>query len=416
MLKKNKHHPNCQKHHPHCGHHHHSFIDRLVALWCNAYLKLIRKKAKIASVPANKMKIAFISVWGTNCGISTYNDQLINYLRKICDVKVFAEYADVKKDPDFVIRCWDRKDSKKAELLTAINEFKPDIVHIGHEYGIFPSAYFYTLLITKLQAKHYQIVTTLHSVYEHEDKIVHETLTPNIICHSEEAKSCLINKGIKENKIQVIAHGTKNAKETELNQKLWNTWNSSHVILHPGFLFYYKGHLRMLDVINQLKAKYPDVHYVILGSENHITMVEHEQLYNDLIAKINDLQLQDNVTIHRGFVSEKELMSFIRTVTLCVLPYQPHEDHDVYATSGIARMVLGTTTPLITSDAHLFDDIKQIVPQGKNNEQLIDLITKFFECPNLTDQEIENRKQFLKNTSWSKIAKLTADHYKHLLN
>ena len=77
----------------------------------------------------------------------------------------------------------------------------------------------------------------------------------------------------------------------------------------------------MLNVVAALKNKYPDVHYIIQGSENKLNMEEHDELYNKIIDQCKYLGITENVTVNRGFVSEEVLMSAIRTVKVCVLPY-----------------------------------------------------------------------------------------------
>ena len=360
------------------------------------------------------MKVAFISVYGTKCGIATYNAALIPKLRELCDVRIFAEYTDTPDIDNNIIRCWDRNSPNKKELLKALKEYNPDIIHIGHEYGFFPKSYLFTLLMTQLQLNKYKVIVTLHSVYDHKDKIVQESMIDHIICHSENAKKCLENKGIQSD-INVIPHGVKGFTENhELINSLWNTWGT-HTIVHPGFLLGYKGHIKMLNTIKDLTAKYPDVQYVILGSENELNQKEHDDIYNQLIKRIEELNLEDHVTIKRGFVSEEALLSYIRTASVVVLPYQPHKDHNVFASSGIARLTLATTTPLVVSDAHLFDDIKYLVPHSDVKEELITYISHYFDKGGISEEEYNQRKLFLKENDWMEIGRRTFDIYQKIV-
>lgn len=359
------------------------------------------------------IKVAYISTFGTKCGIATYNAELISKLKNHCEFKIFAEHAEKHEtDDENVIRCWNRNTANKKDLLKSIKEYNPDIIHISHEYGFFPKAYFFTLLITQLSS--YPIVVTFHSVYDHKDKTVQEAMVDNIICHSDNAKQCLMNKGITSN-IKVIPHGVKHFLQNfELLEPLWNTWNTQ-TIIHPGFLFQYKGHVKMLDVIKSLTNDFPDVQYVILGSENDLNKDEHEYIYNSLIQRIKELDLENNVTIKRGFISEEVMFSYIRTGSIVVLPYHPHPDHDVYASSGTARLVLSTCTPLVTSNAHLFDDIKYFVPHSSDNSELEKYIVSYFKN-GLSEEEKQLRKQFLEEKSWENIAEKTFLYYKEIIN
>ncbi|MFM9776499.1 hypothetical protein ACKI1Z_43790, partial [Streptomyces galilaeus] len=75
------------------------------------------------------------------------------------------------------------------------------------------------------------------------------------------------------------------------------------------------------------------------GSENRFNKKEHDDLFNALVQQAESLGVSANVSINRGFVSEAILLSYIRTSSCCVLPYANNPAHDVFATSGIARLV-----------------------------------------------------------------------------
>jgi glycosyltransferase involved in cell wall biosynthesis len=395
------------------------------------FLKLFGKKKKINTVAANsikdrKLKIAFISVYNTPCGISTYNKELIEKLKEYVDIKVFAEYADDSEnerqqiDEDFVVRCWRRNEHPKIKLINLVNEWNPDLIHIGHEYGFFSKAYRFTSLVSWFKSRKYPVVSTMHSIYEHRDKTVQEASSQYIIAHTENGKQSLVNKGIDKNKITIIPHGSNifegSADEPKLVAPLWNTWGNEHTIFQPGFLFDYKGHLRMLGVVAKLKEKYNDIHYIIQGSENPNNIEEHERVYRKIVHECKNLNIEENITINRGFVTSDILMSFIRTTKVCVLPYTSHPEHDVCSTSGIARIVIGTQIPLVTTKVHLFDDIDGLAFKASNDEELYGLIDTVFSEPNSQQKYNDARIKFLKETSWQSVAKQHYDLYLKVLD
>ena len=436
---KNKHHHyphcSCSPHcscPPHCGHSPHcgyrgyeaekNWRDSFWEFYLTADLfflslkNIFSKKKKLIALHDKKIKVAFIGNFAASCGISTYNENLLHELKQEVDLRLFAEYlkeGEITEDPNWVVRCWSRKEHPKLDLIKNIIEWNPEVVHISHEYGIFPYAYQFTSLVSNLRAKGIKVITTFHSIYEHIDKTVTENSTDYIVVHTEEAKEVLAKKGISRDKINIIPHGSSVHAESEekLIDALWNTWNSNHTIFQPGFLFSYKGHERVLRAVANLKEKYPDIHYIIQGSENQFTQNEHDELYKKLITEAERLGISHNITINRGFVSMDVLMSYIRTVKCCVLPYQTHKEHDVRATSGIARLVLSTTTPLIVSDVHLFDDLKGIVPIVKNDEELTLAIDAVFSGTDEVNKQVEKRIEFIKSTSWKNIAKYTREYY-----
>lgn len=370
---------------------------------------------------SDKLKVAYISVYGISCGISTYNEELLEELCKHCEIKVFAEYADNKQneilpnDPVGVFRCWNRNEYPKTKLIQYLKEFNPDIVHIGHEYGFFPKAYYFTSLVSRLGMYNYPVISTMHSVYEHLDKAVSEACVPNLIIHTESAKQCLIDKGIEPNRIILLPHGTnKLSNDSTLLGNLWNTWNSNYTIFQPGFLFGYKGHIKMLHIVAQLKQKYPDIHYIIQGSENEYTKKEHDDIYNKIISTATELGILDNITVNRGFVSKNILLDHIRTVKCCVLPYEMHPEHNVRGTSGIARLICGTTTPLVTSNVHLFDDLADCATICKDDEEIKNAIDNIFSNNNIKESQVISRTKMIEESSWDKIAIRLREIYKEI--
>lgn len=372
--------------------------------------------------PQGRPRVAFISLYGTACGISTYNEMLLVELRKYADVRVFAEYADDNKDarlssdPAFVTRCWDRREHPKSKLLAEIDAFNPNLVHFSHEYGFFPAAYQFTNLVSSLHLRGFPTVTTFHSVYEHHDKVVQEAATQTIVVHTESAKTVLIGKGLNADRIHVIPHGSQifsgTADDPKLLHPLWNTWASQHVIYQPGFLFSYKGHLWMLDIVASLKPKYPDIHYVIQGSENPRMWREHARLKSAIAERVHELGLDSNVTLSTGFVHEDVILNYMRTVKVVVLPYVTHPQHDVRATSGMARIAMGTETDLIVSNVHLFDDLEGYVPRASNDAEFAYEIEKAFDGQT---QNLDLRRQFLRQTSWPRVASQFAQLYRTII-
>jgi glycosyltransferase involved in cell wall biosynthesis len=351
------------------------------------------------------MKVAFIGNIKSKCGIAIYNELLFNALKTRSEVKFFAE-RNGEESRDDINYCWDRTEFPKLSLIDQVDNFKPDIVLFSHEYGIFPKAYFFTSLVSYFRLRGYKVVTIFHSVYEnHQDKLITESVCKNVVVHTEEAKNALIRKGLNKDSLNVVPHGCSfSSKTKEILPKLWNHQGNDHVILQAGFLFYYKSHLLMLDIVSELKKKYPDVLYVIVASENPLCKEEHEKLYQEICSKIEKLNLVHNVVIDRGFASEKVLMSYIRTSSVFVLPYTPSPEFDVYAASGMARIVLQTSTPLITSKANLFNGMNEVAIKCESQKDWVTEISKVFDKKYNEKLMIENRKKFLEENSWDNCA------------
>ncbi len=144
---------------------------------------------KIGRQPTgDKLKVAFICNYGDNCGIATYSRMLIDEISKKADVKIFAEDNPRTTETENVIKCWKRGGSM-IDAMQRVLDWKPDIVHIQHEFGLFPNATKFLKMLEMLNPIPY--VLTLHSVYEHLDKTICTAYIKNIIVHSETGMNTL---------------------------------------------------------------------------------------------------------------------------------------------------------------------------------------------------------------------------------
>lgn len=88
------------------------------------------------------MKIALITTWEQRCGIATYSKDLARALRDLGhEVRIFAEQTDsaVGETNEFEAdRCW-RRQGGIISALGALRDWKPDAIHIQHEFGLFPN-------------------------------------------------------------------------------------------------------------------------------------------------------------------------------------------------------------------------------------------------------------------------------------
>lgn len=358
------------------------------------------------------MKVAFIGNIYSKCGIATYNENLLDALKSYVEIRFFAEKNGIEGEESEVLQyCWDREEFPKTSLVDRVDAYKPDVVLFSHEYGIFPKSYYFSTLVSYFKLRGYKVVTIFHSVYEkHKDKLTSESVCKNVVVHTEEAKSALYLKGVNLQNIHVIPHGCSFSQGgKEILPNLWNHFGNKHVILQTGFLFHYKNHLQMLDIVAELKNKYPDVLYVIVASENPKCQAEHDKLYKEISEKITKLKLDHNVIIDRGFASDEVLMSYIRTSAVCVLPYRPDPEFDVFAASGMARIVLQTSTPLITSKANLFNGLDEVVDQASTKEEWVEKISAAFDRKLDIKAMVDKRKRFIKENSWDKSAEKLAE-------
>jgi glycosyltransferase involved in cell wall biosynthesis len=188
--------------------------------------------------------IAFISTFGQRCGIATYTEALASAVSKLgYSVDILAE--KVEKRPGFtsklpIHRVWDR--ARFGRMIQ--NTFErlttwPDIVHIQHEFGLFPhDAQFFELVAFLKQ--HTKVYITLHTVtqpvmkqgfWRELAKTDH-----NVIVHTAGALAVVGTNG------HLIPHGC------EVVESIVD-YSIDKPALCPGFVSKSKGHVEILEAV-----------------------------------------------------------------------------------------------------------------------------------------------------------------------
>jgi len=101
---------------------------------------------RAAQLETDPVKIALVTTWQQPCGIATYSENLGAALRDLGhEVVVLAEQSDeiredtqVDLDGIAVHRCWHRTDRAPTRLIDTFRAVSPDVVHLQHEFGLFP--------------------------------------------------------------------------------------------------------------------------------------------------------------------------------------------------------------------------------------------------------------------------------------
>jgi len=364
--------------------------------------------SKLIKKTASQLKIALVGNWAQKCGISTYASFLWPEITKhVQDFKLFIEYnnnpiidqhqyGNQMLSDDKIIQCWKRGESL-ISLINAIKEYNPDIVLINHEYGIWPNACYWLSMMNQLSD--FRIITILHSVFHHSDKTIVEAAIPEIVVHLQGAKDVLKKEKEIPGNVYVIPHGCFPCLNKD---KLWNFYKTPHTIIQSGFLFRYKGWQDAIKAIALLKNKYSDIFFTGLCSESDHNKTEHQLYYNELMELVEQLNLQENVALIRGYQSDQTLNSYFRTNQVGLLPYISGGEHEVFGVSGIARLMMTKGLLLVTSASNHFSDLDTI--KTRSPEEIASAIEKVFEDKNFAEAQVDKQVKYLEENSWNKVA------------
>lgn len=344
------------------------------------------------------LKIAFITNWRMKCGLSTYAENLFpEIIKHFNDYKFFVENNSTIEniESDKFVYCWLRGQSLKT-LIEEIKKYNPDVILINHEFGIFPNARYWLSLMTQLSE--YRTIVIMHSVFHHKDKTICEAIIPEIIVHLPEAQNVLKNEKKIAGKVCIIPHGCYSSS----NERLWNFYKSEHTFMQVGFGFRYKSFETSINACALLKNKYEDIYLTILFSESDFNKIEHQFYYNELIKLIENLDLQENVGIIRGFQSDNVIDSYFKTNKAAVFPYNSNPEHIVYGASGAARLAMAANIPVLTSKIPHFQDLPTI--KIDTSQDIANELDNLFSNIEFYNTQVSIQSEFIEKYSWKNVA------------
>jgi len=372
--------------------------EKLMSDYCVSNGTIVNK---VLNKQSKDLKVAFVSVWGIACGISTYSkwlfDQIIPY---VGEYKIFAE---IKKDQENekeenVIRCWERG-KPLGQLIKTIEEFNPDVVLIQHEFGLFPSAGAWLSFITRMQK--YKTFVTLHSTYKHKDKLICMAPIKNAIVHTQIAKSVLQDLFF-PGTVSVIPHGSLPVT----NEKpYFNIYYNEKTLMHFGFGFKYKGWETALEAVSILREKHENAFFTGIFSESPYNKQFHDTYYTSLQSEIDKYAIVDNAAIIRGYLPDSILESFLRVNKVAIFSYADNGEHTVYGCSGAARVAMHHNIPIVVSRVPLFDDLKDVCLTATTAKEFSEAVEMVWLDKKVRDAQLKKQQEFLKMTSWENVAK-----------
>jgi glycosyltransferase involved in cell wall biosynthesis len=188
--------------------------------------------------------------------------------------------------------------------------------------------------------------------------------------------------------------GGREAARTELGLTA-----DAKTLLFFGFVREYKGLHLLLDALPAIRKQHPSLRLLIVGE-----FYDSRDSYD---KKIQELKLQDCVSIRDDYVPNEEVGKYFAAADCVVLPYRSATQ------SGIIQVAYALDLPVITTDVGGLAEVVEdnvtgyIVSPGKP-EALADAVNRFYEAGGRPAFE-DNVKRASKQFSWEGLVTTLTD-------
>jgi polysaccharide biosynthesis protein PslF len=278
-----------------------------------------------------------------------------------------------EREPD-VWRCWDPRSDWPAELLRAVDDVAPQVVHIQH--GMYMGhGRRIARLLEGLRSRRIPVVVTLHGVWPTNlmrrwPRRFHETLAEyadRVMIHQRAgALNVLLEHGVPPERIVVIPLGTPGPPVigvAQARERLGLT--RKPIVLFAGLIFRRKGfHIAFRTVSRDV----PEACLLAVGRERsaHPADAVYRLWLRGLMRRGRKAGWID---FRPGYASEEDLSLHIGSADLVVMPYlRPYG-----SSSAVFHRALAAGRPVLCSDVPTFAEAidawaadlrEMIVPPG----------------------------------------------------
>ena len=333
------------------------------------------------------------------CGIATFTENLVKAITSSAEIDSvsfeieviamndcgmsYSYPAQVKK----VIRNEIKEEYRQTSEY--INNSGADLCLVQHEYGIYGGESG-VLLLELMRRLKIPIVSTFHTILIkpnfHQIEVLKKVAaySSKIVVMNGLAIDFLVDiYNVRREKIIRIEHGVPDF-EVFRNNFLATIpdWEHRKVILTFGLIGRSKGIETVLKAMPAIISKHPDILYVILGKTHpHVQYYAGEEYREYLQMLVRKLNLEANLIFINEYVSEMELMSYLKRADLYVTPYlnkaQITSGTLSYAVSGGCAVI---STPYWHAEELLAEGRGHLFDFG-NHHQLSGIINQLLDNP-----------------------------------
>ncbi len=284
-------------------------------------------KPEVADLPLMPEILCITSYPPRECGIATYSHDLVAAITKsfsgamtmkVCAIQLSDDDYAYEDKPAYILNA--NQDSSYLSLVFKINK-NPliKIVFVQHEFGLFSTqSESFLRMLANIEKP---IVLTFHTILPHPNEALKASVqaiaamvdTIIVMTHTS-AEILTVDYLIPAEKIEIIAHGTHlvTHENKEALKKRYRL-EGRQILSTFGLLGSGKSIETTLDALPAIVEKNPDVLFLIIGKTHPNIVKTQGEAYRDLLkAKIDTLQLGNNIRFIQAYLPLKELLAYLQ--------------------------------------------------------------------------------------------------------
>lgn len=276
------------------------------------------------------MRVSVVSSFPPRlCGISTFASHLGAALAAL---DVYIEPVVVVNEHAVEQNGTIRRDvgSDYEAEAERLNELRPDLVLIQHEYGLFGGLYG-AYLVTLARCLQVPIVTVFHTVLPSPDGALREVTTQLaslsrivVVMCSSAAELLVSEYGVRDTAVMVVRHGHPEVcNQPKPHQMMDADGGRGPTLLSLGLLGPNKGIDAGISAMADVLRDFPHAKYFIVGA-THPSEIRHgiDGLRARLVAEAHENGIEHAVVFVDGYLTLEEHVAWIQHADLVLIPHR----------------------------------------------------------------------------------------------
>ena len=222
-----------------------------------------------------------------------------------------------------------------------------------------------------------------------------------LICVNEDYIPIFEKWGIDSDKLIHIPNGVDTEKFSPGKSEIKKRFKNNKIVLYFGRLHYQKNVDLLIRSFELIKKNVDNIKLIIIGTGTDFD-------------KLKKMSSKDDDIIMTGFVSDDELIDYMRAADVVVFPSRGEN------ASFTIMEAMACKLPVISSDTgnarKILSDGRGLVFDNYTEKDLAELCIKILKDEKLAkDMGEKARRYVLENHSWHKISKKTENLYRSLI-